>query len=236
MALTAFGLPPVGRIVYACGDIPDKPYGESPLAAGAARPSVTGQGDAAFIRKGRHYCLSDGDQMTRADIYIVPTNTWYIERAVWVIAGAFMLTSTVLAAFVDPRFVIGVTATGLASIVVGLTGFCVAGNVLHRLGMRSKLVDPARTGRFLFLRTDSWYLERRIYITVGINLTIASILALVHSPWWLAFTAFVGMAMFWFAATGFCIMANMLYWIGAEPRLAPEYCRHPIAVPSVERR
>jgi hypothetical protein len=26
--------------------------------------------------------------------------------------------------------------------------------------------------------------------------------------------------MIWFAATGFCIMANGLYWLGAEPRLA----------------
>ncbi len=24
-----------------------------------------------------------------------------------------------------------------------------------------------------------------------------------------------------FATTGFCIMANSLYWMGAEPRLAP---------------
>jgi hypothetical protein len=43
---------------------------------------------------------------------------------------------------------------------------------------------------------------------------------LVHSLWWLAFTGFVGAAMIWFAATGFCIMANGLYWLGAEPRLA----------------
>ena len=27
--------------------------------------------------------------------------------------------------------------------------------------------------------------------------------------------------MVWFAATGFCIMANGLYWLGAEPRLRP---------------
>jgi hypothetical protein len=47
------------------------------------------------------------------------------------------------------------------------------------------------------------------------------VLSLVHSPWWLAFTGFVGGAMVWFAATGFCIMANGLYWLGAEPRLAP---------------
>jgi hypothetical protein len=49
----------------------------------------------------------------------------------------------------------------------------------------------------------------------------------VHSAWWLSFTAFVGVAMVWFAATGFCIMANGLYWMGAEPRLAPEYASPP---------
>jgi len=27
--------------------------------------------------------------------------------------------------------------------------------------------------------------------------------------------------MIWFAATGYCIMANALYWLGAEPRLNP---------------
>jgi hypothetical protein len=33
----------------------------------------------------------------------------------------------------------------------------------------------------------------------------------------LAFTGFVGVAMVWFAATGFCIMANGLYWERAAP-------------------
>ena len=28
--------------------------------------------------------------------------------------------------------------------------------------------------------------------------------------------------MVWFAATGLCILANILYWIGAEPRLNPD--------------
>jgi len=52
----------------------------------------------------------------------------------------------------------------------------------------------------------------------------------VHSPWWLTFTGFVGAAMVWFAATGYCIMANGLYWLGAEPRLTPERPAAPIAV------
>lgn len=73
-----------------------------------------------------------------------------------------------------------------------------------------------------FMQTDRWYLERRIYLAVGINISVASVLSIVHSPWWLLFTGFVGVAMVWFAATGFCIMANSLYWLGAEPRLAPE--------------
>jgi hypothetical protein len=71
------------------------------------------------------------------------------------------------------------------------------------------------------MQTDRWYLERRIYLAVGINISIASALSLLHSPWWLAFTGFVGAAMVWFAATGYCIMANGLYWLGAEPRLSP---------------
>jgi hypothetical protein len=71
------------------------------------------------------------------------------------------------------------------------------------------------------MQTDAWYLERRIYLAVEINISIASALSVAHSPWWLGFTGFVGVAMVWVAATGFCTMANGLYWLGAEPRLAP---------------
>ncbi len=158
----------------------------------------------------------------RSGVYIVPTHRWYIERTVWLIAGVVLLSGTALAQWVDPRWVLLVTATGLASILVAFTGFCIVGNVLQRLGFTPMLgrTDAAR-GNFYFLQTDAWYLERRIYLAVGINITIASTLSLVHSPWWLAFTGFVGTAMVWFAATGYCIMANGLYWLGAEPRLAP---------------
>ena len=159
----------------------------------------------------------------RSGVYIVPTNRWYIERTVWLVAGFVLLSSTALAALVNPRFVLLVIATGLASIVVALTGFCIVGNVLNRLGF-TPMLGATRPNRWnlYFMQTDSWYLERRIYLAVGINISVASILSLVHSPWWLAFTGFVGAAMVWFAATGYCIMANGLYWLGAEPRLAPD--------------
>jgi hypothetical protein len=158
----------------------------------------------------------------RSGIYIVPTDRWYIERTVWLVAGIVLLTGTALAFWAHPLWVLLVIATGAASITVSLTGFCVVGNVLSRLGFEPALGEIREGSRTYVMRTDTWYLERRIYMAVGINISIASVLSLVHTPWWLAFTGFVGGAMVWFAATGFCIMANGLYWLGAEPRLAPE--------------
>ena len=159
----------------------------------------------------------------RSGIYIVPTHRWYIERTVWLIAGGILLVATALAALVQPRWVLLVIAVGLASVVVSLTGFCIVGNILYRLGFTPMLGRPAPGRRNLyFMQTDRWYLERRIYLAVGINISLSSVLVLLHSTWWLLFTGFVGTAMVWFAATGFCIMANGLYWLGAEPRLLPE--------------
>ena len=70
----------------------------------------------------------------RSGIYIVPTDRWYIERSVWLIAGVVLSAST-LAATRQPLFALLIIATGLASIVVSLTGYCIVGNVLHRLGL-----------------------------------------------------------------------------------------------------
>jgi hypothetical protein len=159
----------------------------------------------------------------RVGVYIVPTNRWYIERTVWLIAGVVLLASTAMALLVNRWWILGVIATGLVSINVALTGFCPVGSALRLLGFTSMLGSDKSTRRNLyFMQTDSWYLERRIYLAVGINISIASVLVLVYSPWVTLFTIFVGGAMVWFAATGFCVMANGLYWLGAEPRLAPE--------------
>ena len=172
----------------------------------------------------------------RSGVYIVPTHRWYIERTVWLIAGLVLLSFTTAAAVVHPLAILAVLATAAASIGVSLTGFCLVGNVLARLGFTPMLARPGWTpGRPYFMQTDSWYLERRIYLAVGINLSVASVLSLVHSPWWLLFTGFVGGAMVWFAATGYCIMANGLYGLGAEPRLAPR-CAAPDATSAAASR
>ena len=162
----------------------------------------------------------------RKGIYVVPTDRWYIERTVWLVAGVVLLSCTLMAVLVNPLWIFGVIATGLVSINVAFTGFCPIGNVLLALGFKPALAAPNH-GKLYFLQTDSWYLERRIYVTVGVNITLGSILFLLHSPWWGLFTGFVGAAMIWFAATGLCILANVLFWIGAEPRLNPAVLHSP---------
>lgn len=163
----------------------------------------------------------------RSGVYIVPTSRWYIERTVWLIAGVVLLACTAMALLVNPLWILGVTATGLVSINVAFTGFCPVGSVLRLLGFTPMLgsnTSSSTLGRWslYFMQTDRWYLERRIYLAVGINISIASVLVLAFSAWVTLFTIFVGAAMVWFAATGFCVMANALYWLGAEPRLTPE--------------
>lgn len=159
----------------------------------------------------------------RSGVYIVPTSHWYIERTVWLIAGVVLLLSTTLALLVNHWYILGVIATGLVSINVALTGFCPVGNLLRLLGFPAMLGSKTPTRwNLYFMQTDKWYLERRIYLGVGFNISVASVLVLTYSAWFTAFTAFVGGAMIWFAATGFCVMANGFYWLGAEPRLSPE--------------
>jgi hypothetical protein len=159
-----------------------------------------------------------------AGFYIVPTHRWYIERTVWLIAGIVLLTATLLAALVNPLWILAVTATGLVSINVAFTGFCPVGNLLQFFGMSPMLGSRTpRRWNLYFLQTDKWYLERRIYVTVGVNITAGSMFVLFASPWWMLFTSFVGAAMIWFAATGYCVLANILLWLGSEPRLNPDH-------------
>lgn len=163
-----------------------------------------------------------GASMTlRSGSYVVPTDRWYIERTVWLIAGAVLVAATALAALVSPWWALLIIATGISSVIVASTGFCIVGNILSRFGWSPALGARSANAKWYRMQTDRWYLERRIYLAVGINISIASVLSIAYSPWWLAVTAFVGVAVIWFAATGFCIMANGLYWLGAEPRLAP---------------
>ena len=162
--------------------------------------------------------------MQEHGFYFVTRENWYVERAVWLVSGVVALIATGLALWVDPAWVLLVTAAGLASLLVAFSGYCVVGSVLLGLGLPPRLaVDSPAERRWPVyrMRTDTWFLERGIYLVVGTNLTLASLLVLGHSLWWLAFIGFVGTASVAFAATGFCPVANVLYWLDFEPRLGP---------------
>ncbi|HEX8949530.1 MAG TPA: DUF2892 domain-containing protein [Dissulfurispiraceae bacterium] len=68
-------------------------------------------------------------------------------------------------------------------------------------------------------KTDGWYLERIIWLVAGLFTLASAILAWTHSPYWLILTGLVGVNLIIFALTGFCLMANILYKLGAKPRL-----------------
>lgn len=67
-------------------------------------------------------------------------------------------------------------------------------------------------------KTDSWYLERVIWLVAGTFTLTGTILAWLHSMWWLILTALVGVNLIIFALTGFCVMANILYSLGFRSR------------------
>lgn len=66
-------------------------------------------------------------------------------------------------------------------------------------------------------KTDKWYMERIIWLIAGVFTLSGTVLALLHSKYWLILTGLVGVNLIIFAATGFCLMANILYKLGAEP-------------------
>lgn len=68
-------------------------------------------------------------------------------------------------------------------------------------------------------QTDSWYLERITVLIAGIVILLTVILAWIHSPYWLILTFIVGMNEIMFALIGVCLTSNILYVLGATPRL-----------------
>jgi hypothetical protein len=68
-------------------------------------------------------------------------------------------------------------------------------------------------------QTDSWYLERITVLIAGIIILLTVIFAWVHSPYWLILTLIVGVNEIMFALIGICLTSNVLYLLGAKPRL-----------------
>ncbi len=68
-----------------------------------------------------------------------------------------------------------------------------------------------------FAPTNKWSLERLVWLFAGIFTLTGTVLAAVHSMYWLLLTGLVGVNLIVFSLTGFCLMANILYALGARP-------------------
>lgn len=63
-------------------------------------------------------------------------------------------------------------------------------------------------------------IDRAVMLFAGIVILASVGLALAHSPWWLAVTAFVGANMAQASVTGFCPLAIILKKLGLRPGAA----------------
>jgi len=77
-----------------------------------------------------------------------------------------------------------------------------------------------RSGVFL-VKTDWWYIERLVWLIAGTDVVLSSILTVVHNPNWAFSILFVGFCSIMVATTGFCIVGNILYFLGVRP-LVPD--------------
>ncbi len=60
-------------------------------------------------------------------------------------------------------------------------------------------------------------IDRAVMLFAGIVILVSVTLALLHSQWWLALTAFVGLNMAQASITGFCPLAIILKKLGVKP-------------------
>jgi len=61
-------------------------------------------------------------------------------------------------------------------------------------------------------------IDRVLRGIAGFFILLSVALAYFHSPYWLLFTAFVGLNLFQSAFTNWCLMMNILRWLGVGER------------------
>jgi len=71
-------------------------------------------------------------------MYSADTKSWYMERAIFLIAGCVILFSLLMAWYVSPYWLILTGFVGVNLIIFALTGFCIMANLLYAFGVRPK--------------------------------------------------------------------------------------------------
>ena len=70
-------------------------------------------------------------------MYIAKTDSWYLERFIWLIAGCIILLSLAFGYYFTPYWLILTALVGINLVIFALTGFCIMANILVKLGVKS---------------------------------------------------------------------------------------------------
>ncbi len=77
--------------------------------------------------------------MRDTKFFLAKVDTWYLERVIWLMAGAFTIASVALGYFHHPYWFLFTGIVGLNQIILSLTGFCPMTVLLDKLGCKSRL-------------------------------------------------------------------------------------------------
>ena len=72
-------------------------------------------------------------------MYKLKTDSWYLERILFLIAGTFVLGSIFAGFYVHPYFFYFAGFVGLSQLVFALTGWCLMAIILRSCGVKGKL-------------------------------------------------------------------------------------------------
>lgn len=71
-------------------------------------------------------------------MYLADTMTWYLERLIRLFAGIFVLGSSLLGYYVNPKWFIFTGFVGAMLTIFALTGFCPMSIILYAFGARER--------------------------------------------------------------------------------------------------
>jgi hypothetical protein len=72
-------------------------------------------------------------------MFLVKTDTWYLERIIWMLAGVMTLGSVSLGIYFSPYWFILTGIVGINQIILAFTGFCPMTVVLNKFGVKSRI-------------------------------------------------------------------------------------------------
>ncbi len=75
-------------------------------------------------------------------MYLAKTDSWYLERIIWLIAGVVVLSGVFLGFFVHIYWLVLPLLVGVNLLIFAFTGFCPMAIFLHKMGVKSIIELP----------------------------------------------------------------------------------------------